>query len=245
VLHDAIVLQSVPMMQYLLSKIPPSNLESLEGLDIVSLSWAENEPFFQTLIALIQTPMTVEDYPIKPLDILKVHKMLYGVLGLPKTMASRILDLAEYWVQVSVTRREAMSVTERSGECEYVSVVVRGRKQHPVRRIVFSTVSHDQGWSSNNDSKGTYRNSYTWFEAGVVQASSSYPRRIITHNIHASLEHRTHVRAWENTELFPELKKWLEQIVPGDRIVVYPRAQYAGWVNVVASVEIKLYCAYV
>ncbi|KAI6118193.1 hypothetical protein F5141DRAFT_1000365, partial [Pisolithus sp. B1] len=39
---------------------------------------------------------------------------------------------------------------------------------HPCRRIVFELWSHDQGWSSNypND-RGTYRGSYTWWDASV------------------------------------------------------------------------------
>ncbi|CAN8100797.1 unnamed protein product [Discula destructiva] len=40
--------------------------------------------------------------------------------------------------------------------------------QHPCRRIVFTITSHDQGWSHNaRTDRGTYRGSYTWFEAGL------------------------------------------------------------------------------
>ena len=40
---------------------------------------------------------------------------------------------------------------------------------HPVRKIVFTTKSKDQGWSStrNRGDKGEYEASWTWFEAGL------------------------------------------------------------------------------
>lgn len=40
--------------------------------------------------------------------------------------------------------------------------------QHPCRKIVFTISSHDQGWSNNaRHDRGSYRGSYTWFEAGL------------------------------------------------------------------------------
>lgn len=40
--------------------------------------------------------------------------------------------------------------------------------QHPCRRIVFTITSHDQGWSNTaRQDRGSYRGSYTWFEAGL------------------------------------------------------------------------------
>lgn len=40
--------------------------------------------------------------------------------------------------------------------------------QHPCRKIVFTITSHDQGWSNNaRQDRGSYRGSWTWFEAGL------------------------------------------------------------------------------
>lgn len=40
--------------------------------------------------------------------------------------------------------------------------------KHPCRKIVFTITSHDQGWANNARlDRGTYRGSYTWFEAGL------------------------------------------------------------------------------
>ncbi|KAI1408241.1 hypothetical protein F5Y13DRAFT_172908 [Hypoxylon sp. FL1857] len=39
--------------------------------------------------------------------------------------------------------------------------------EHPFRKVVFDIVSCDQGWSSDRQNHGTYRGSFTWFDAGL------------------------------------------------------------------------------
>lgn len=40
--------------------------------------------------------------------------------------------------------------------------------QRPCRKIVFTITSHDQGWAHNaRNDRGSYRGSWTWFEAGL------------------------------------------------------------------------------
>lgn len=39
--------------------------------------------------------------------------------------------------------------------------------QHPCRKIVFDIYSHDQGHGGEYGNQGTYRGSYTWFDAGL------------------------------------------------------------------------------
>jgi hypothetical protein len=39
--------------------------------------------------------------------------------------------------------------------------------QYPVRKIVFSIRSKDQGWSSEPQNRRTFNGSWTWFEAGL------------------------------------------------------------------------------
>ena len=45
------------------------------------------------------------------------------------------------------------------------------RLPHPVRKIVFSIRSHDQGWAGQTG-EGEYRGSYTWFDAGLEKFES-------------------------------------------------------------------------
>lgn len=38
---------------------------------------------------------------------------------------------------------------------------------HPCRKVVFTLRSHDQGWGDDLSNRGSYRSSYTWFDAGL------------------------------------------------------------------------------
>ncbi|KAG6032796.1 hypothetical protein E4U41_007126 [Claviceps citrina] len=40
------------------------------------------------------------------------------------------------------------------------------RLLNPARKIVFNIKSRDQGWGGDHDKRGTYKGSWTWFEAG-------------------------------------------------------------------------------
>ncbi|KAK4227513.1 hypothetical protein QBC38DRAFT_477637 [Podospora fimiseda] len=47
---------------------------------------------------------------------------------------------------------------------------VSASSNHPCRRIVFTLVSHDQGWggrTNDEEDNGPYSHSWTWFEAGL------------------------------------------------------------------------------
>jgi hypothetical protein len=41
------------------------------------------------------------------------------------------------------------------------------RLEHPCRKIVFNIHSNDQGWGGDREDHGTYRKSWTWFDAGL------------------------------------------------------------------------------
>lgn len=52
---------------------------------------------------------------------------------------------------------------------------------HPVRKVVFKIKSHDQGWGGDAEAKGTYRASWTWFEAGLEKFDAAHECKEITH----------------------------------------------------------------
>lgn len=108
-------------------------------------------------------------------------------------------------------------------------------------------LTYIKGWSDGTADHGTYRGSYTWFDAGATLNSGSSPvessRLLIQCNVHASYETRAHIVTWAAQE--GDTKKWMEALGPGDRICVYPKARYRGWRNEVSEVEMDLYCAWV
>jgi hypothetical protein len=77
----------------------------------------------------------------------------------------------------------------------------RIRGEFPCRKVVFTIKSHDQGWGGQRDQRGTYKGSYTWFEAGHERLIA-FPD---THNINSP-------DSKENSNI-PDEKKW-----PGDGI---------------------------
>ncbi|TQS34699.1 hypothetical protein Golomagni_04907 [Golovinomyces magnicellulatus] len=46
----------------------------------------------------------------------------------------------------------------------------RVRGAYPCRKIVFTIEGHDQGWGGTPSCRGTYENSYTWFDVGKEEA---------------------------------------------------------------------------
>jgi hypothetical protein len=53
--------------------------------------------------------------------------------------------------------------------------------EFPCRKIVFTTKSHDQGWSSDMANRGTYNGSYTWFEVGKEITTAFQDSRLPFH----------------------------------------------------------------
>ncbi|KAH7312069.1 hypothetical protein BKA65DRAFT_518086 [Rhexocercosporidium sp. MPI-PUGE-AT-0058] len=54
------------------------------------------------------------------------------------------------------------------------------RGEHPCRKIVFTLVSHDQGWGGGSEHKGTFKGSFTWFDVGKERIHLSQDKSTIT-----------------------------------------------------------------
>ncbi|KAI0310905.1 hypothetical protein OF83DRAFT_1178084 [Amylostereum chailletii] len=157
----------------------------------------------------------------------------------PREIVSFILDLAEYWSIFIAERTDNITVTQDTDDIPYLSLEIAGRKGSPLRLVIITTTSHDQGWSDNFPwDHGTYRSSSTWFDV----ANSGSHRRTVQRNINSSLERRTHRNVWDH--IAPVHREWLETFEPGDLLQVYPKALFPAWMNYVYSVRIVAYTAY-
>lgn len=58
------------------------------------------------------------------------------------------------------------------------------RGEHPVRKVVFTIVSHDQGWGGSAAHRNTYEGSYSWFDVGKerVEAIDTNKRPALSHH---------------------------------------------------------------
>ncbi|KAE9978359.1 hypothetical protein EG327_007429 [Venturia inaequalis] len=93
--------------------------------------------------------------------------------GLPVELVAPILNYAEYWMRTTYEREDRISVDQdfggQGGDERYLHTAPIGADGltglKPVKKVVFVIESRDQGWSSYPDDHGTYRGSWTWFEA--------------------------------------------------------------------------------
>ncbi|MCJ1362065.1 hypothetical protein MMC16_001167 [Acarospora aff. strigata] len=165
---------------------------------------------------------------------------------------TNILDQAEHWHQVGAQCREKAYVSEHSLPDPYpLGVNVSGVGPAPVRKIVFTIESHDQGWSSTDDG-----GSWTWFDVvaqstgpGTQPGTGTEPRvfeRLHT-NVPASSEARRVViemrRSEEGSEDADARRRaeWVRGLRDGDVVSLVPKAQFGGWTNHVLFARIVVY----
>ncbi|KUI56384.1 Heterokaryon incompatibility protein 6, OR allele [Cytospora mali] len=111
-----------------------------------------------------------------------------------------------------------------------------------VDKLTVITVSHDQGFSNEQDALGgTYQQSYTWFEVLAISPANHErsPARIIQFNVHASDQPKRHVNVWDRHGSDVDVSTWLSTIRGGDTVHLIPRAEFPAWVNHIYEAEMK------
>lgn len=94
---------------------------------------------------------------------------------LPRDLVPLVLDHAQLW-PLTAHIHESYTPDLRISQAQAGRVVGALQIPHSVapgsiRRVRLTTDSKDQGWSSFNEDRGSYRNSWTWFEAGIRDRS--------------------------------------------------------------------------
>ncbi|KAH7925691.1 hypothetical protein BV22DRAFT_969693, partial [Leucogyrophana mollusca] len=121
-------------------------------------------------------------------DIIQVKDLFSRIsTPLPIELVDKILDDASYWPYSSITLDLPRSVPGSrhynkddmymrtlplAGGESYDGRWLPPRGEHPCRMIEFQLWSRDQGFSHEIHNHGTYRGSYTWFDAGVESLKS-------------------------------------------------------------------------
>jgi len=119
------------------------------------------------------------------------------------------------------------------------SPAIQGEFLHPLRRLVITTVSKDQGWSSYPETHGTREGSWTWFELTLDDEDTGIEiaRVEIVKNIHAGTTFDEHRAVIDDERILGQAKK-------GDKLSVWVRAMYPGWVNRVRLVKIETWSSF-
>ncbi|KAK2591917.1 hypothetical protein QQS21_010391 [Conoideocrella luteorostrata] len=170
-------------------------------------------------------------------------------------------DLDSNWKHYTTSVYDEISRCEKCPDRPYLSLAVpwpddpKADTIFTVRRIVFTTVSHDQGYCDDKSVHGKYgRASHTGFEARVVDSAGRerVSRRYIQENIIACFDFKKHVNCWdyrntarsdmdENRDADLSLADWLQKIQSGDRIQIVPKAIYQGWVNFIKEAHVDIW----
>ncbi|KDQ58104.1 hypothetical protein JAAARDRAFT_193565 [Jaapia argillacea MUCL 33604] len=166
-----------------------------------------------------------------PRDIQRTRFTLLRLL--PIELVDSILHQAEYYTILHSTRPVETTISDSTFCC------LRSRRtEKPVKRVVIKVEGHDQGWSSYPADQGTYRGSWTWFEAGIGNKEGGEGERRwgVARNLHAESAWQVHEVVWgEDHELLKSLRE-------GDSIDLYAAARYPGWRNTFRNVEIEVFC---
>ncbi|EJT81067.1 hypothetical protein GGTG_01054 [Gaeumannomyces tritici R3-111a-1] len=112
-----------------------------------------------------------------------------------------------------------------------------------VDQLTVVTVSHDQGFSHEEESLGgTYEASWSWFALSVVSPSNHAraPINDVQRNVHARFEPKRHENVYKASSSDAEVRKLVSSIRGGDLIQLIPRAAFNAWANYVYEAELKV-----
>ncbi|KAK5629145.1 hypothetical protein RRF57_004860 [Xylaria bambusicola] len=241
----------------------PGIKEQLESLDEATRDWLKDQSWSKHLLTednKIRSPPSVQHWPQCDTDILQAALCLRKTFSSSKSnappqlqnnLAAYILDLAHYWTRTTSTR---IGIDQKQMLRQWhdptlpfiISKPVRGRIASPVRRVEFTIVSHDQGYSDNPGA-----GSWTWFVAEAAAALSfgdvmrdpmvAYgtqgPIEICRNRI-AVAQWCTHKVAWvaDGAEA-----AWVRSLRPENVVLVKPMVMFPGWQNWVHRVSIDVY----
>ncbi|OBT62384.1 hypothetical protein VE03_08439 [Pseudogymnoascus sp. 23342-1-I1] len=197
----------------------------------------------------------VQYFPQQPRDIFETFWLLQRHTTskpLPRSVVLRILDQSRYWLLSTTTRNDHIALndaTSRRAPPYLTTAPIVGRARSPIRELVFDVTSHDQGFSSYPECYGTYDNSWTYFEYGVVSAAegaeggdgeklfdyAGLDRRICV-NVHAKRAATTHRKVFRGRD-----GGLLGRIGRGDQVQVFAQARFPGWVNFVEGVRVQVF----
>jgi hypothetical protein len=143
---------------------------------------------------------------------------------LPLELVDKVLHTAEYYPRLTSilpAHHFDNPLTVSDGRRQ---VVVSPPVHRPdiIASVLIQTESHDQGWSSYPQDQGTFRNSWTWLDLGVVRNTPGgipAPEWRIYTNLHASDD-------WQPTEVSIDLdNETVGALLPGDSLAIWAGAR--------------------
>lgn len=111
-------------------------------------------------------------------------------------------DIMPEWKRFTVSHKGRIAICQDCPQRSYLSLKVPNVPDHRaiVRRAVFTTISHDQGWATLYPHlNGTTEDTWTYFDVRVVDSTGRdrMQREVATRNIRASSEPREQIACWD------------------------------------------------
>ncbi|KAB8244883.1 hypothetical protein BDV35DRAFT_358468 [Aspergillus flavus] len=167
-----------------------------------------------------------------------------SVFNILKRCVLEMLEYAEYWLLSRISRADEMQYAESDchGPQPYLTSAPIQGERYPVKKIRVTIWSHDQGRSIYPQDHSSFNNSWTWFDlkitrpAGRDDISKDANLRLET-NVHASEDTMCHEIIYRSDQDL----RLVQNLVPGDRISIIPRALFPGWTNFVENACIDIY----
>ena len=189
--------------------------------------------------------------------------------ALPSELILQIIDHPSRWIctyqnrlpndsdgDASISSEDAMVQVATVAGSANVKVILSTRpltafEVANIRRLVFTFRSKDQGWSSYTSDHGTFRNTWSWFEAGIRHTSYSLPEEeehdIVSNDNYERHELQRNRHATRQPESYRiELERdhpVVQCLKAGDVIDLLACAMYPGWKNIVYSAGVEVFLA--
>jgi hypothetical protein len=221
--------------------------------------------FHQTVYTFVRTLsktdlQPTDNKPIMDLRAERIHEIYHIVFLLQQKLVRDVIPaIIDYAELHECTTSEfhfqpLVRVSEQHAPkqllvCEIPRPLARVLR--PVRAIVFTINSHDQGFASDRDG-----GSWTWFTAQkldhtvggdqtIADEDSTPPtlpeHRVIVRNPMARSRFTTHEVVWRADAEDPAEAEWVSSMQAGDQFIVHAWARFPAWVNHISDVSVKVY----
>lgn len=167
-------------------------------------------------------------------------------LPIPPDLIPSILDFAEYYYRITAASSNLIQYITRweSGTIYLAAGLPRNIAPTSLRRIVFTTTSHDQGYNMDHNNYKTYNGSWTGFGVAVLdhERPEDFKSRVEGKpiiNLLAEKQFITHAVVWNQNDEDPDIQDAFRALMTGKLIALTACAAYPESINFVGSASIE------